>query len=288
MKKFKEGFLVFILIICIIMILLIIYATFIYDSSKYNNEAIKKIINNINSSELTKEYNDKSEIFIAKLEKNNIVFEITSGNNKTSYEMEYKDSKIVININDRLPLEKAMNFTQIIVNAIGINNNYKEGEFIETVNKVFNGNTVKYLIYANNKVEIDTNNIIEPIENNDKKSLTQNKKIYYGNFENHLLTESNYVIDFGDYLVTDIKIEHNKTYNIAKVILDIADFSEIKSNFIINSKLLGNNNFDLISESNYEYKNNNETNITIKVNHLLKNNINFENVKYININIVKK
>lgn len=288
MKKFKKGFLSIILVICFIFILLILYATFIYKEKVEVDDNFNKIIENINKSNFTKNYVNESDILLAKNENNNLVLTLASGNDKKDYIMEYKDFKIKLNINDDMTLDKTMSYTQIIVNAIGLVNNYNDGELTETVNKVFSGDKIEGITYENNTITIDTTANIKKEENIDKLEITNGKKVYYANLEPHALTEANYVIDFGNYLVSDVRIEHNTTYNIAKVVLQVNDFSVTKTDFKVTSKLYGSNKSDLINESTYEYKANTEENITIKINHLLSKNTNFENIKYIKIDIVKK
>lgn len=299
-KNVLNTILIVVLIIAIAGVALVVYSRFFYESDEKDPVVSEPVLSNIekmlpiiNGNTLTSSYFEGG-VIAASYTDNVLNINLITGDNSVDYQIPCQSNILTLTVSDTLTFEDAKKLTNILVDSLGQVNNYQNGEFIETVDKLLEGRTINGLTYnpvstesevTESSITIDTSVVIIPYENAEKKEFIDGKEVVKGDKID--ITKSNYVIDLGSYVAYDLKIEHNTTYNIAKLSMSIKDFNDNPSDFTLVSKLYGSDGSTLINESTYKYVHTETKDIKISTNHVFKSATDFESVKYINIEINK-
>lgn len=296
-KKILNIFLGIVLVLAIAFFIFVIYVKFFYEQDTSNND--KNSASEINTKELKSISEKITDSNIAKYYFNDKIFTSSSDSKSITIKVDtnelvipYKNDILTLKSDDNFKKEDIIYILQILVDSIGRNNGYQEGEFINLVNALIDNRIVPGITYMEEddslEVNINIKNKLEPLTNERLIEQSKNYEIVYIPWKLLDATKGNYAILLGDNLIYDIKFEHNSVYNILKVSFKMEFLGIIndtnKESYRITTKIYDNTD-TLISESFKDYSVEDAKINNIRISHLLKNKNDYTNVEYISFEL---
>lgn len=296
-KKILNIFLGIVLVLAIAFFIFVIYVKFFYEqdtsnndknsASEINTKELKSISEKITDSNIAKYY-FKDRIFTSSSDSKSITIKVDTN----ELVIPYKNDILTLKSDDNFKKEDIIYILQILVDSIGRNNGYQEGEFINLVNALIDNRIVPGITYMEEddslEVNINIKNKLEPLTNERLIEQSKNYEIVYIPWKLLDATKGNYAILLGDNLIYDIKFEHNSVYNILKFSFKMEFLGIIndtnKESYRITTKIYDNTN-TLISESFKDYSVEDAKINNIRISHLLKNKNDYTNVEYISFEL---